>query len=173
MARLQGLDDRYPTLASGALRAVGFQFLEADQTVVGTFNADVKIPAYGILLDVLIHNEEVWDVGTSATVTVGTFLDASGVISTEIDANGLYTAFSAKATDLTKGQSLAFDRVGGVAGAQLTEGSSSHYLNFVKDDPYWVRISLVTVGTIGTLGETYGYVLYAVPEMDTVTFTAT
>ena len=172
MVRLNSVDPRNPTLGPGAVRVAGMQIRESDGSVAGVYRKDFQIPAYGVLLDVWVHNEELWTAASSATLDVGTFLDASGAISTEIDADGIFAAISLKATDLTKGQALAFARVGGKGGAQLTEGSSSHYLNLVKDDPFWVSAVVTTVGTVGTAGETYVYVMYAVPEMDPATFTA-
>jgi len=148
------------------------QLLESEGGAAGVYRADLRLPAYATVLDVIVHNEELWTAGTSATLNVGTFLDASGDISTEIDSDGIYAAINLKATDLTKGQQLAFARAGGKGGASLTEGTSTHYLNLVVDDPFWISAVVTTVGTVGTAGETYVYVVYALPEMDVAGFTA-
>lgn len=172
MARIQGLDPRNPTLGPGALRVAGAQIKESAGSAAGVYTADIKIPAYAVVYDIIVHNEELWTAGTSATLEAGMYTDSDGSISTAEDADGFYAAVNVKATDLTKGQSLSFNRAGGKGGASLTEDTSTHYLNIVGDDDRWLRVKVTTVGTVGTAGETYVYALYGVPEMDEPTFTA-
>jgi hypothetical protein len=146
---------------------VGFQMLESALSAAGTYVADVKLPAYACLLDVVVHAEEVWNAGTSAVLDCGLYtVDSEGVISSEEDLNGIYAAIDMLATDLTKGQSLTFNRAGGKGGAMLTEGTSTHLLDIVGDTDRIVQTIITTTGTVGTLGETYVYVIYAIPELD-------
>lgn len=173
MARINTVDWRAPTLSPSAVRVVGGQLLEADGTAAGTYNFDVFVPAYAVILDVVIHNEALWTAGTSANLVCGLYSDDSGTISTVIDADEIYTSTSLKATDLTAGQSISFLRAGGVGGGFTTEGTSTHWLDATDSADRWIRTSVTTVGTVGTAGKTYVYVIYALPEMDATTFTAT
>jgi hypothetical protein len=168
MVRLNTVDPRAPNLSPNAVRVVGCQFLESRLPAAGTWDFDVKIPAYGVVLDVIVHAEEVWTAGTSATLNAGMYtVDADGVLSAEEDLDGIYAAIDMLATDLTKGQSLTFNRAGGKGGAMLTEGTSTHLLDIVGDTDRILRVNVTTVGTVTTaLGETYVYVIYAVPELD-------
>jgi hypothetical protein len=133
----------------------------------------VKVPAYAVVKDVIVHNEALWTAGTSATLNVGLYGDTDGAVGTVIDADAIFAAVDLKATDLTAGQSISFLRAGGVGGALTTEGTSTHWLNAVETTDRWVVADVVTVGTVGTAGKTYIYVEYGVPEMDAATFTAT
>jgi len=173
MARLNVLDPRYPTLGSGAVRAVGGQILEADGTAAGEYTVDVVIPAYAPILDVIVHNEAVWDAATDADLVVGLYASSGGTIGAVIDADEIYTSCSLKATDLTAGQSLSLLRAGGVGGGFTTEDTSTHWLDAVDTVERQVRFSVTTTGAVGTAGKTYVYVLYAVPELLESTFTAT
>ena len=173
MARLNSVDPRNSNLAPGAVRIVGGQLVEADGTAAGTYTFDVKIPAYAVILDVIVHNEALWTAGTAANLIVGLYGDSDNSVGTVIDADEIFTSASLKATDLTAGQSLAFARVGGVAGGMLSEGSSSHYLDIVDTVDRWIRFSVTPTGTVGDAGITYVYVVYGVPEIDASDFAAT
>lgn len=174
MARLNTVDWRAPTLSPSAVRVVGGQINETDGTAAGVYNFDVFIPAYAYILDVIVHNEAVWDAGTDADLVVGLYEDDGGSISTVIDADEIWLSTSLKATDLTAGQSIRFnyDSQGGVAGGMLSEGTNTHQLNAADAADRWIRATVTTTGTLGTAGKTYIYVMYALPEMDACTFTA-
>lgn len=173
MARVNSLDPRAPNLNPNAVRIAGAQIIEADGSAPGTYRAAIKLPAYAVLLDVIIHNEALWDAGTAAAMVVGLYEDSDGAVGSAIDADEIFTSASLKATDLTAGQSISFLRPGGVAGGFITEGSSSHWLDAMDTSDRWVVADVTTTGTVGTAGKTYMYVLYGVPEMDSATFTAT
>lgn len=173
MARLNSVDPRASNLSPNAVRIVGAQLVEADGAAAGTYRAAIKIPAYAVILDVIVHNEALWDAGTSADMVVGLYGDTNNAVGTVIDADEIFTSCSLKATDLTAGQSLSLLRPGGVAGGFITEGSSTHWLNAVDAVDRWIVADVTTVGTVGTAGITYVYVIYGVPEMDATTFTAT
>ena len=171
MVRLNTVDPRAPNLSPNALRVVGAQFLESALPAAGTWTFDVKIPAYALLKDVIVHAEELWNNGTAAAMVAGVFnVDADGAIDTtsEEGTNAIYGSTDLLATDLTKGQSMSFNRAGGKGGAMLTEGSSTHWLNAVGDTDRFVRVNITTTGTPNATptGETYVYVVYAVPELD-------
>ena len=172
MARINSVDPRAPNLNPNAVRVAGVQIEESDGTAAGVYRGSVKVPAYAVILDVIVHNEAVWDAGTSATLVVGLYQDDSNAIGTVIDADEIFTATNVKATDLTAGQSISFLRPGGVAGGMITEGTSTHYLDVVDAADRWIVADITTVGTAGTAGKTYIYVVYGVPEMDSATFTA-
>jgi hypothetical protein len=173
MVRVQALDPRNPTLGPGAVRVAGAQILEADGSAAGTYRAAIKIPAYALLKDVVIHNEAVWDAGTDADMVVGLYGDSDGAVGTVIDADEIFTSTSLKATDLTAGQSISFLRPGGVSGGFLSEGTNTHFLDAMDVVDRWVVVDVTTTGTVGSAGKTYVFVEYAVPEMDVATFTAT
>lgn len=172
MARIQSLDPRNPTLGPGAVRVVGGQILEADGSAAGVYTFDVKIPAFAFIADVVVHNETVWDAGTDADLIVGLYADSSGAVGAAIDADEIFTSCSLKATDLTAGQSISLLHAGGVEGGFISEGTSTHWLDAVDEADRWIRFSVTTTGTVGSAGETYVYVIYAIPEMDVATFTA-
>lgn len=172
MANINNLDPRAPNLNPNAVRVAGAQILEADGSAAGVYTADIVIPAYAILLDVIVHNEAVWTAGTDADMVVGLYESSGGTIGDVIDADEIFTSCSLKATDLTAGQSISFLRAGGVGGGMLTEGTSTHWLDAMDASERQVRVSVTTTGTVGDAGKTYVYVLYAVPEMDAATFTA-
>ena len=171
MARINAVDPRAPNLNPNALRVAGVQIEESDGSAAGVYRGAVKVPAYAVILDVIVHNEAVWDAGTDADMVVGLYSDSSGAIGAVIDADEIYTSCSLKATDLTAGQSLSFLRPGGVAGGLITEGTSSHWLDAVDAADRWIVADVTTTGTVGSAGKTYIYVVYGVPEMDSATFT--
>jgi len=175
MVRINSLDERAPTLSPSAVRVVGFQLLEAELSAAGHWYADVKLPAYSYLMDVVIHAEELWTAGTTAPILTGLFLvDADGAIAAEEGTNAIFGSIDLLATDLTKGQSVSFARAGGKSGGNLTEGSSTHYLNAMADHDRILRFNVTTTGAVTTaLGETYVYVFYALPEMDVPVIAAT
>jgi hypothetical protein len=161
MVRVNSLDPRAPNLNPNALRAAGGQILEADGTAAGVYSLDVTIPAYALIVDIIVYAEAVWDAGTSATLKVGITGD---------DDDTFFTAVNLKATDLTADQAISFAAAGGVGGTSL--GTATHYLDVMDAADRTVNFTVTTVGTVGTAGKTYVAVLYAVPEMDVATFTA-
>lgn len=173
MARINSVDPRAPNLNPNAVRIAGSQLNESEGTVAGTYRAAVKVPAYAVILDVIVHNEAVWGAATDADMVVGLYGDTDGAVGTVIDADEIFTSCSLKATDLTAGQSISFLRPGGVAGGFIAEGTSTHWLDAVDVVDRWVVADVTTTGTVGTSGKTYIYVVYGVPEMDEATFTAT
>lgn len=172
---LNTVDARAPNLAPQALRVVGAQFQEDALAAAGTYVADIFVPAYAYIYDYLIHSEELFTAGTSAGLVIGTYtVDSDGVISTVEDADGFLATTSLKATNLTKGQSITpygdgastLGRMGGIAGASFTEGTSTHGLNLMADHDRIVRAIVTTVGTVGDAGEAFFFLVYALPELD-------
>jgi hypothetical protein len=173
MARINSLDPRNPNLGSGAVRVVGGQLVEADGSAAGVYTFDVLLPAYAYLMDVGIHAEALWDAGTSAALECGFYSVASGAISTVIDADDIFAAVNLKATDLAAGESINFCHGGGQEGDLMgVVATQLHLIDAVDAVDRFIRFKVTTVGTVGTAGFTYGYVVYAIPEMDTATFTA-
>lgn len=174
MARLNSVDPRNSNLAPGAVRVVGGQIIEADGSAAGVYNFDVKLPAYAVLMDVQVVNVVAWTAGTDADFVCGFYEDSDGAIGDVIDADEIWLSTSLKATDLTVGQGLNFnyDSQGGVAGGFLSEGTNTHSLDAAETSDRWIRSTVTTTGTVGTAGVTLIYVVYALPEMDSATFTA-
>ena len=175
MARLNSVDPRNANLAPGAVRVVGGQLIESDGPAAGVYTFDVKLPAYAVLLDVVIHNEALWTADTSATLETGFYsVDSdTGAISTAIDADDIYAAVNLKATDLVAGAALSFAWGGGVEGDLQGVVATQDFLTDAVDVvDRFIRTKVTTVGTVGTAGKTYVYVIYALPEMDAATFVA-
>jgi hypothetical protein len=173
MARINSVDWRAPTLSPSALRVVGGQLLEADGTAAGVYTFDVFIPAYAVVLDVVIHNEALWTAGTSATLETGFYSVSDGAISTVIDADDIYAAVNLKATDLLAGAALSFGWGGGKEGdLQGVVATQDALIDVMDVVDRFLRTKVTTVGTVGTAGKTYVYVLYALPEMDAASFAA-
>jgi len=175
MARVNSVDPRNPTLASGAVRAVGGQLVEADGTAAGVYTLDILLPAYAVLLDYVIHWEALWTAGTSTTGEVGFYeVDSdTGAISTVIDADDIYKAIDMKATDMAAGEAWSFSFAGGQSSDMTGVVATQDKLVDVMDviDRY-IRFKATTVGTVGTAGLTYAYAVYALPEMDSAAFAA-
>jgi hypothetical protein len=171
---LNTVDARAPNLAPQALRVVGAQFQEDELTAAGTYRADIFLPAYAFIFDIVLHSEELWNASTTANVLIQTFLHTSGVLGAQEGTNAILGSTSVKATNLTKGQSITLmgdgaatlGRLGAIASPISTEGTSTHMLNAMMDHDRWVRCQITTTGTVGTLGETMFYLVYAIPEMD-------
>jgi hypothetical protein len=167
MANVHNLDPRAANLNPNALRVAGIQLLEADpdtaaaRGAAGTVNADVVIPAYAVLYDIVAYAEAVWDDGTSATLDVGIVGD---------DTDTFFSALNLKATDLTADQSVSFSFAGGDNGTSLA--TSTHVLDRVDTAARTIRATANIGGGDGTAGKTYIYVIYGVPEMDMATYTA-
>jgi hypothetical protein len=167
LANINSLDPRAPNLNPNAVRVAGIQLNEADSAgnargAAGAVAGSVTIPANGIILDVAVAAEALWDDGTSAVLNVGIGADADAI----------YAAINVKATDLTQGQTLNFNRAGGKGGVAVTEGTSTHLLNVHDTAAITVTASVAQGAGDGTAGITYVYVVYAIPEMDDGAYTA-
>lgn len=125
-------------------------FTEAGDT---SYTGTVTIPAGSTILDIIIHNVSLWDDGTSALMTVGNGTGASV----------WYTSTDLKATVLTDGQELSFFRAGGVGGANLTEGTSTHTLERYDVAATSVIGVVTTGGQDGSAGVTHMLVYYVTP----------
>ncbi len=174
MARINTLDRRAPTLSPSAVRIVGGALLEGDGTAAGTYNLDVFIPKYGVILDVICFTDVVFGAGTSAVLDVGTWSVSDGEIDTVIDVDDIFEAINVKATELIHGESVSFAFAGGVSGNMTgVVASQDALIDQVDIVDRFVKFQLVTVGTAATTGKIYVYIVYGLPEMDAGTFTAT
>ena len=168
MARLNELDPRNPTLGSGAVRVAAVQLFEANPATgdgigaAGTVSKAVTVPAYGVLMDVIVHNEALWDDGTSAVLNIGIGADEDSI----------FDAVNLKATDLTAAQSISFGAQGGKGGVTITEGTSTHWLGIADASDITVNIKATVGAGDGSAGKTFVYVVYAVPELDVPTYAA-
>ena len=127
--------------------------LNIDSTnAAGVYTASVKIPAYSMITDVIVHAVALWNAGTSALMIVG---DGD-------DPNGFYTSTDLKATVLLAGESLSFSAAGAVGGAFV---AATHYSDTWNTAERTVTMEITTVGTAPTTGETIMFVTFArIPE---------
>jgi len=139
------------------VRTEGLRFVE---TGAGTYTGTVTIPAYAVLLDVLVYSEALWTAATSASLVVGD----------DDDADGIFTATNLKATDLTLGQGISFQDQGGVGGAYLTAGTSTHITNRVSASERTLTATITSVGA-GTAGRTIVAAVWGQPVLDQVDVT--
>jgi len=155
MTRINSLDPRAANLNPNALRVAGIQLREADEDgnargAAGTIDADVTIPAYAAVVEILVYAEAVWDDATSAALDIGW---VGG------DVDGIYDNINLKATDLTADQGITFAYAGGKDGDDIGADRT-------------LRATATLGDGTGTAGITFIYVVYAVPEMDLGTYTA-
>lgn len=139
-----------PQPLNSGLVAEEVTFTEAGST---TYTGSVTVPAGATIVDVIVHATAVWDDGTSATMKVG---DAT-------DDDGIFTGINVKATDLTIGQSINFDRTGGKEGAYLV-GTATHWTTRYLATARVISGIITTGGQDGTAGRTRMIVVYAAPS---------
>ena len=179
MARLNSVDPRAPNLNPAAVRVAAAQFIETDSSdQLGEWTADIKIPAYAIVLDIKVQNEVVWG-ATSAAMVVGDYAvdtDTGGIdTDTALDADGFYTAVSlVSGGTIAAGGTLDFAHCpDAVDGAYLTLTDVVEANGLMHTADRYIRASITTGTAAGTqAGKTFVYVVYAVPELDASTFTA-
>lgn len=140
---------------------------EIRENGAGTYNADFFVPAGSIILDVIAHNEVLWAAATSAALVAGDFASSvvSGVntIGAAISANGFIVSTSVKATDLLSGESIDFDKQGGLGGAYATAGTSTHITERLSLVDRFVRFTITSVGA-GATGRTFVGVVLLPPS---------
>ena len=83
------------------------------------------------------------------------------------DADGYFASTNLKATDLTAGQGMDFGRAGGLGGAYLTEGTSTHFLKRYYAAANNVIVVVTTANQDGSAGRTIIVVEYSVPNSGT------
>ncbi len=182
MARLNSPDPRNANLIGSAVRMVAGQLVETDGSALGTWNFDVKIPAYAVILDIGVANEVVWgataavlDIGDYAIVTATGLIDAD----TAINADGFFMDLSlVSGGDIAAGAFSNFNHVVDASeGAYLAANLAPQTVTgdgIIALVDRWLRFSVLTTSAVGTAaGITYVYVIYALPEFDTATVTAT
>lgn len=148
-------------------RSVRVQAARFVENGAGTYTFDVVIPAYAVILDIVVYAEALWTAATSASMEVGTYAYSSGTVGSAVDADGFFTAVDLKATDLLADESVNFDRAGGVEGAFLA-GTATHWTDRLSASDRVVRFSAVSVGA-GTAGRTVCAVIFAKPVLTEVT----
>lgn len=177
MARLNSPDPRNANLSPGAARVVGGQFIETDSGgVLGTFNLDIYVPAYAVIEDIIVSCEVLFG-ATTALMDVGDYgvITATGLIDTELDANGFYAGLSIiSGGNVLAGESVDFAHVeDAVDGAYLSLTDTHQIDGRTHTADRYVRFQLVTGSAVGTqAGKLFCYLKYAVPELDVPTFTA-
>lgn len=144
-------------LPQECVRVAGLRF---EENGAGTYTGTITIPAYAVLLDVIVNAEVLWAAGTSAALEVGD----------DDDPDGFYAAIDLKATDLLAGESLDFIRAGAAAdaGAYLETGTSTHISARVSTAERTITATVTSVGA-GTAGRTIVAAVYAVPTLEQVT----
>ncbi|MFQ5471737.1 MAG: hypothetical protein ACE5FA_02465 [Dehalococcoidia bacterium] len=120
--------------------------------VAGTYTASIKVPAYAVIVDVIVSQLALWNAGTSAALNVGD----------DDDADGFYTAIDMKATDLLADESLSFSHPGAAADAgAYVDGTATHITNRVSSSDRTVTATIVTAGSAATTGDTIVTVVMA------------
>ena len=167
-------------ISSDAMRVKSAKFLENG---AGTYNFDVLIPAGAVIHNIMIAGEALWAAATSAVLNVGDYavgalVDGSLPIGSAISSNGFFTAVNLKATDLTQGQHIDFNRPGGKQGTyipfpdpaagSIAAGSDIHPLQVSDGVDRIIRFNIVSVGA-GTAGITFVSIIYSAPAVQTVT----
>ena len=132
------------------------------------YTFDVFVPAGAMILDILVHNEVLWDDGTSAAMEVGDYASSTDdngqpAIGAAIDADGFFTAIDLKATDLVAGESVNVgEKNGGVLGAWINADSVDERVSLVDR---FIRFSVACGGADGSAGRTYCAVMLAQPPV--------
>lgn len=149
----------------------------------GTYNFDVFLPAGAVISNIVIAAEVLWAAATSALMDVGDYAvasvtDGSPVIGSAINATGFFNQINLKATDLTQGQHVDFNRPGGKQGTyvpfadpaagSIAAGSDIHPLQLSDGVDRFLRFKIVSVGA-GTAGRTFVAVEYLPPAQVIVT----
>jgi hypothetical protein len=135
-----------------------------ESAAAGPYLFDVFVPANAMILDILVHNEVLWDDGTSASLEVGDYAsstDAYGqpTIGAAIDADGFFTAVDLKATDLVAGESANIgEKNAGVQGAWINADSVDERVSLVDR---FIRFKVAVGGGDGTAGRTNVAVMLA------------
>ena len=161
--------------ASGVVLAktVKFDATDGHDVAVGTSTGTIEIPAGSVVVDIQVQTTVLWDAGTSTTLLVGD----------DDDPNGWFTATNLQATDQLVGEifsALHGDLWGGNNGAYLVAatGRRGRVTAGVDSGNYYgaaseVVATVVTVGTVPTVGTTYLTVFYAAPTQIAATYVAT
>ena len=129
-----------------------FDELEGQTPAAGVYTGKIVIPAYSIILDIVVAQMALWNAGTSANLIVGD----------DDDDNGFYSGIDMKATDLLAGESLSFsyDGTSADSGAYLDD-TSTHVLGRISSVERTITATLTTVGTVPTTGETFVTVVHS------------
>ena len=140
-------------LPQECVRAAGLRFVEDG---AGTYTGTITIPAYAVILDIIVHAEALWTAATSASLEIG---DAD-------DPDGFFTTVDLKATDLLAQESVSLvETDGGVGGAYVT---ATHITDRLQAAARTLTATVVSVGA-GTAGRTDVVVIFAVPVLEEVT----
>ena len=139
----------------------------------GTYTGDVSLPAHAIIENIIVHNVQKCNAGTSALLEIGDYSNAT----TAIDADGFFDDIDVK-TALDAGESVDFYRTGGKQGAYLPYTTNGQNAASKVNKRYSaaariIRGALTTVGTASTEGKQLMTVVYSVPDSVSATFVAT
>lgn len=143
-------------------------FTEAAQGAAGTYTGIVNLPPGALVHNIVTTQEALWTDTTSASLQVGDH-DTDGAV---VDADGFYTAVDLKATDLLADERVDFSAQGGVGGAYLTAGTSTHITNTYFPDGGQIRATVAAGAGDGTAGVTHVDVVYSVPQVREASFVA-
>ena len=118
------------------------------------FTANLIVPAYTLLIDIVVTSQALWNQGTSAALVVG---DAD-------DPDGFIVSVDCKATDLLQYESISIGANTGLAGGKI--GAYMANSQWCKGSGTYGQLSpavrtltatLTTVGTAATTGDIYVY----------------
>lgn len=126
-----------------------------------TYTGSVSVPAGAYLLDVIVHNDSLWDDGTSASMIVGDVADP----------NGFFDAVDLKATDLLAAEQISFGYTGGQEGADVDGGESAgdHLRRRFLATARVITGVITTGAQDGSAGVTRMLVVYVIPSTSVAT----
>lgn len=134
---------------------IGYRFLYSNGAAAGVFTASCVIPAYTLILDMIVTSHDLWNQGTTAAIIVG---DGD-------DPDGFFVSSNLKATDLLKYESIGLSGGTGLAGGRigayvansqwcLGSGVYGQFSPAVRT----LTATLTTTGSTATTGDIYWFI---------------
>jgi len=165
-----------PVISGGVVQGPGrilqqtIRFTEAaGNNAAGTYNGSVTIPAYALILDIIIYGQALWNSSGAAGLIVG---DTQG--SGSPDPDGLVATVDLKATDLLAAEGISLSGGTGLAGGKVGADIANSQFNRRR-----LTVERIITGTVtmaaasGTTGVTDLTVIYTDPTtVIAATFTA-
>ena len=120
--------------------------------VAAVLTANLKVPAYTLICDIVVTSHALWNQGTSAALVVGDADDADGfIVSTDLKATDL---LQYESISIGSNTALAGGKIGAyIANSQWGKGSGTYgqYSPAVRT----LTATLTAIGTAATTGDIY------------------
>lgn len=131
----------------------------AANNAAGTYNASVTLPAYAVLVDVIVYGSALWNSSGACTLIVGD-TQSGGTP----DADGLLTGVDLKATDLLATEGLSLSGGTGLAGGKVgADIANSQFNRRVLSVERTITATVTCAAASGTTGVTRVVVIYTDP----------